>query len=147
MHIAIIAIVAISILAGVVVTNLAIKPLGTGPRSSCPEQDPVARITWEEAKAVVAASYNVPSAWSFLEDRIVKFCEQNHQWWANTEEGWRLVPAGQIPEDARLYEERVRRDLIFYVVEANHRGPALTIDEGWVDAVSSQLIARITIAN
>lgn len=85
--------------------------------------------------------------WFFAGREVVKFCEAASRWWSSKDgTEWKRVDETNIPEAVRSYAAQAQRDLVFLVVSAAHQ-PTPLVDRGWVDGVSSKLVAKVRIAS
>lgn len=133
---------------GILVAIGGLPFLGSAPRpDDCPLQRPLAGITAEQAVEIVKSSYSDSESWFFSASRLVRFCEKTGSWWSSPDgEEWDRVANDDIPGVLKTYATHSRIDLVFHVVSAN-RCCILTVDEGWVDGVSAELVAKIRIAS
>lgn len=129
----------------------------SGPiETDCPEQVPIPHISADDARQIMAVSYESPEDWSFSLHHTAALCRASGSWWSwdavlpPGPEGRSLrepLPPDEIPEAVKAYAASVSSDLVFFVIYASFCCGAPFLDAGWVDGVSSQFVAKVRIAS
>lgn len=115
--------------------------------SSCPRGVPRFQVTLEDAKETLRSSYPTPENWFLHSEKMVKYCSSVDSWWSSQDgREWQEVPENEIPEPVRQYAVQSGQNKALYSITARHGPGLMTVDVGWVDGVSSQLVAKIRIA-
>ncbi len=147
--------IALILVAGIATAILWSGLLSTGPiEADCLEHVPVPRISADDASQIMAMSYESPEAWSFSLHHTVAFCRASGSWWfwdgvippgPEGQSLWDPLSLDDIPQVVKAYAANARTDLIFAVIYASFCCGAPFLDAGWVDGVSSELVAKVRI--
>ncbi len=130
--------------------------IATQPTShlDCPDPKPAAQITVDDAIQVMRASYEPEqqSSWLFYLHRAVKYCHLTSSWWTKPSQSinqttWERMNVNMVPQTVKEYAGQTETDLVFHVIRASFCCGALSLDEAWVDAVSSQLVLKWRVAS
>ncbi len=124
--------------------------------TDCLERLPVPHISEDDASQIMAMSYESPENWSFSLHHMAAFCRASGNWWfwdgvippgPEGQSLWDPLSPDEIPQAVKVYAADARSDLVFAVIYASFCCGIPYLDAGWVDGVSSQLVAKVRIAS
>ncbi|MFQ5919607.1 MAG: hypothetical protein ACE5I4_06130 [Thermoplasmata archaeon] len=143
------------------------------PDTDCPELEPVPQIAPERAVVVMAASYIHIELWDYYPRAMVKWCQVTGEWWVslnmngstylctagerdvtcsvflgsgkNSFGPWSRHP-GEIPSVLASYAWNAETDVVLFLVSASFLRGIPAVEDGWVDAETSLLVAKERVA-